>query len=201
VFSVLALVLLLVVVSVGGVLASAHLFPFADVPATPTAAPTLPPTATPPPGYLLYRDVQGAFDIYYPAEWTVKPAAAQGGTGVALTKPSSTVGMAILQVPISGTATMRQLLENQFQELAQGGTVSNQQQLADGTVGGAPWAQGSVDWLPKQHGTVTVKEHLVVLATTYHGHAFVIELIEAQGTSASADEATLQTMLASFTFV
>ncbi len=201
VLSMLALMVVLAVVAAAGVLASAHVFPFAETQPSPTATavPAPSPTPTGPPGYVLYRDAQGAYQVYHPADWVVEPQGESGSTGIALVKPNSPAGMAILQQPLSGAATNQALVDMQFQQLARQGTITNRQQLADSTVGGATWAQGSADWLPRQQGAVN--EHVVVLATVHDGQAFVIELLELPGAASSADQATLDAMLASFTFL
>lgn len=203
VLSVVALVLLLAIVSVVGVLASAHALPFINTsaPASPTATAglALVPTATVPPGYAVYRDVQGAYQVCRPTLWSVEEQGAFGGTGVALVKPNSSVGMAIIQLPISSTPTNQALVATQLKQLAQQGAISNQQQLADRTIGAASWSQGSADWLPGQPGAS--REHIVVLATVRSGRSFVIELLEAPGDASTADEATFETMLSCFAFL
>ncbi len=201
VLSVLALVLLLAIVSVVGVLASAHALPFLGSTSSPTATAghTPVPTATIPPGYAVYRDIQGAYQVCRPITWSVEEQGAFGGTGVALVKPNSLVGMAIIQLPVSDAPTNQVLVDTQIQQLAQQGTVSNQQQLFDRTIGATSWAQGSADWLPSQPGATT--EHIVVFATVRDGHSFVIELLEPPVTTASTDVATFETMLACFTFI
>jgi hypothetical protein len=201
VLSVLALVLLLAFVSVVGVLASAHTLPFIDTAPLPTAtaAHVLIPTATAPPGYAVYRDIQGVYQVCRPTAWSVEEQGAFGGTGVALVKPNSSVGMAIIQLPVSDSPTNQALVATQLAQLAQQGTVSNQQRLADRMIGATSWSQGSADWLPGQQGAST--EHIVVLATVRDGRSFVIELLESPGATNSADEAIFETMLACFTFL
>jgi hypothetical protein len=199
--SMLALVLLLAIVSAVGVLASAHALPFVDAPSSPTATAghALIPTATVPPGYTVYRDIQGIYQVCRPAVWSVEEQGAFGGTGVALVKPNSSIGMAIIQLPVPGSPTNRAVVATQLEQLAQQGTLSNQLQLADRTIGATSWSQSSADWLPGQQGATA--EHIVILATVRSGRSFVIELLEAPGTANSVDEAAFETMLACFAFL
>lgn len=199
--SALALVLILAIVALLGVLASANALPFFGASTSPTATPgvALTPTATTPPGFTVYRDLQSVYQICRPDTWSEQEHSEFGGTGVALVKPNSFVSMVIIQRPNPGVTTNQALLDAEFTSLAQQGSVSNRQSLADGSVGGASWAQGSADWVPAQPGAT--QEHIVLLATLHGDRSVVIELVESPGDTASADTATFETMLSCFTFL
>lgn len=198
--SVVVLALILAIVSLVGVLASANALPFLGA-SSPTATTGVVPTPTiaTPPGFTVYRDLQGVYQICRPDTWAAREQSQFGGAGVALVKPNSFVSMVIIQQPNPGAATNQALLDSELALLAQQGAVSNQQHLADGSVGGVSWAQGSADWIPAQPGATT--EHIVLLATLHDGRSFVIELVESPGGAASADATTFETMLSCFTFL
>jgi hypothetical protein len=201
VLSVLALVLLLAVLSTVGVLAAAGVLPIFGARTAPTATPgaALTPTPTIPAGYVVYRDSQGVYQIYRPSAWSVEQQSALGGTGIALVKPNSSIGLVIVQVPLTGTTSNQALADAELQQLSLQGTVTNRQHLPDRTVGGASWAQGAAEWQPSQQGAGL--EHVTVLATVRGAHAFVIMQIEPQGGARGEDQAAFARMLASFTFL
>ena len=206
-FSVIALVLLLrALVSVGGVLALS----------TPVAllAQMRPADADGwPPCYQLPRRRHRAICfIETPraslrsiilSDWTVKPTAAQAGTGVG--PGGAELDRRNGDSSIRPLPTRRRSKRSSTDQLQQLARPRFRQQSAAVAGWRVRWLRRGLRlaWIGFPNSKVRVKEHLVVLATVHGGSlpSSSLSLLEPPGNLTSADEATLETMLASFTFV
>lgn len=178
----------------------------------PTPSPTIGPTPTPSPpplpsGFTLYMDRNGLFTMGIPSEWTDVTNLVQGsgtlptGSGFVAYQDSGLGGiLEIVYTPGSSgdlDAQETHFFSNVSAWIGANATVSNLSDPQTVSLANESWAQRAADVDLTDYGQTV---HLIMLATSHHGHVYLIVYGGFQTTFSSLDTNFFQAALSTFTF-
>jgi hypothetical protein len=175
---------------------------------TTTIGPTPTPTAPPlPSGYTLYIDKNGLYSMAIPSEWTDVTDQVLGsvnlppGSGLVEYLDAGQGGILEIVYAPGGTSDLdaqeTRFFSSVSSSVGTAATVTNLSSAQTLTLSGESWTQRTGDLnLTNYNETI----HLVVLATSHHGHVFLIAYGALQQSFSSMDANYFQPALATFTF-
>lgn len=175
---------------------------------TPTFGPTPTPTAPPlPSGYTLYIDKNGLYSMGIPSEWTNVTDQASGaaslpsGSGFVAYLDAAQGGLLEIAYTPGSTSDL-DALETRFFDsagstISGGATVSHVSGPSTVALAGESWTQRSGDITETGYQQTL---HVVIIATSHHGHVFMVIYGALQSSFSTMDTNYFQPALATFTF-